>query len=209
MKNIFLLFLIVTSIDFIILLILDKIQSNKSLKYKKALLKGNDEDEIKLMIGYNYISNLNKLDSIANEFTKSNIDRTKLEYMEKIIETTNRHIYDDEVKEMTTYYENEFLYKNKIINLDIVFYGFKALFNMYKENKYKGINIDNNEEFMKKLDKLNRKSNKIVKRKKDRAYYYDNIEKMKIEYKSLIDEDNAENVLSFVKNAINDLNKTS
>lgn len=209
MKNIFLLFLIVTSIDFIILLILDKIQSNKSLKYKKALLKGNDEDEIKLMIGYNYISNLNKLDSIANEFTKSNIDRTKLEYMEKIIETTNRHIYDDEVKEMTTYYENEFLYKNKIINLDIVFYGFKALFNMYKENKYKGINIDNNEEFMKKLDKLNRKSNKIVKRKKDRAYYYDNIEKMKIEYKSLIDEENAENVLSFVKNAINDLNKTS
>lgn len=209
MKNIFLLFLIVASIDFIILLILDKIQSNKSLKYKKALLKGNDEDEIKLMIGYNYISNLNKLDSIANEFTKSNIDRTKLEYMEKIIETTNRHIYDDEVKEMTTYYENEFLYKNKIINLDIVFYGFKALFNMYKENKYKGINIDNNEEFMKKLDKLNRKSNKIVKRKKDRAYYYDNIEKMKIEYKSLIDEENAENVLSFVKNAINDLNKTS
>jgi hypothetical protein len=209
MKNIFLLFLIVTSIDFIILLILDKIQSNKSLKYKKALLKGNDEDEIKLMIGYNYISNLNKLDSIANEFTKSNIDSTKLEYMEKIIETTNRHIYDDEVKEMTTYYENEFLYKNKIINLDIVFYGFKALFNMYKENKYKGINIDNNEEFMKKLDKLNRKSNKIVKRKKDRAYYYDNIEKMKIEYKSLIDEENAENVLSFVKNAINDLNKTS
>ena len=141
MKNIFLLFLIVASIDFIILLILDKIQSNKSLKYKKALLKGNDEDEIKLMIGYNYISNLNKLDSIANEFTKSNIDSTKLEYMEKIIETTNRHIYDDEVKEMTTYYENEFLYKNKIINLDIVFYGFKALFNMYKENKYKGINI--------------------------------------------------------------------
>lgn len=209
MKNIFLLFLIVASIDFIILLILDKIQSNKSLKYKKALLKGNDEDEIKLMIGYNYISNLNKLDSIANEFTKSNIDRTKLEYMEKIIETTNRYIYDDEVKEMTTYYENEFLYKNKIINLDIVFYGFKALFNMYKENKYKGINIDNNEEFMKKLDKLNRKSNKIVKRKKDRAYYYDNIEKMKIEYKSLIDEENAENVLSFVKNAINDLNKTS
>ena len=218
MKNIFLLFLIVASIDFIILLILDKIQSNKSLKYKKALLKGNDEDEIKLMIGYNYISNLNKLDSIANEFTKSNIDRTKLEYMEKIIETTNRHIYDDEVKEMTTYYDrvlleraiaNEFLYKNKIINLDIVFYGFKALFNMYKENKYKGINIDNNEEFMKKLDKLNRKSNKIVKRKKDRAYYYDNIEKMKIEYKSLIDEENAENVLSFVKNAINDLNKTS
>lgn len=209
MKNIFLLFLIVASIDFIILLILDKIQSNKSLKYKKALLKGNDEDEIKLMIGYNYISNLNKLDSIANEFTKSNIDSTKLEYMEKIIETTNRHIYDDEVKEMTTYYENEFLYKNKIINLDIVFYGFKALFNMYKENKYKGINIDNNEEFMKKLDKLNRKSNKIVKRKKDRAYYYDNIEKMKIEYKSLIDEENAENVLSFVKNAINDLNKTS
>ena len=209
MKNIFLLFLIVTSIDFIILLILDKIQSNKSLKYKKALLKGNDEDEIKLMIGYNYISNLNKLDSIANEFTKSNIDSTKLEYMEKIIETTNRHIYDDEVKEMTTYYENEFLYKNKIINLDIVFYGFKDLFNMYKENKYKGINIDNNEEFMKKLDKLNRKSNKIVKRKKDRAYYYDNIEKMKIEYKSLIDEENAENVLSFVKNAINDLNKTS
>ena len=209
MKNIFLLFLIVTCIDFIILLILDKIQSNKSLKYKKALLKGNDEDEIKLMIGYNYISNLNKLDSIANEFTKSNIDSTKLEYMEKIIETTNRHIYDDEVKEMTTYYENEFLYKNKIINLDIVFYGFKALFNMYKENKYKGINIDNNEEFMKKLDKLNRKSNKIVKRKKDRAYYYDNIEKMKIEYKSLIDEENAENVLSFVKNAINDLNKTS
>ena len=209
MKNIILLFLIVTSIDFIILLILDKIQSNKSLKYKKALLKGNDEDEIKLMIGYNYISNLNKLDSIANEFTKSNIDSTKLEYMEKIIETTNRHIYDDEVKEMTTYYENEFLYKNKIINLDIVFYGFKALFNMYKENKYKGINIDNNEEFMKKLDKLNRKSNKIVKRKKDRAYYYDNIEKMKIEYKSLIDEENAENVLSFVKNAINDLNKTS
>ena len=209
MKNIFLLFLIVTSIDFIILLILDKIQSNKSLKYKKALLKGNDEDEIKLMIGYNYISNLNKLDSIANEFTKSNIDSTKLEYMEKIIETTNRHIYDDEVKEMTTYYENEFLYKNKIINLDIVFYGFKALFNMYKENKYKGINIDNNEEFMKKLDKLNRKSNKIVKRKKDRAYYYDNIEKMKIEYKCLIDEENAENVLSFVKNAINDLNKTS
>lgn len=209
MKNIFLLFLIVTSIDFIILLIIDKIQSNKSLKYKKALLKDNDEDEIKLMIGYNYISNLNKLDSIANEFTKPNIDSSKLEYMEQIIETTNKHIYDDEVKEMTTYYENEFLYKNKIINLDIVFYGFKALFNMYKENKYEAINLDNNEEFMKKLEKLNRKSNKIVKRKKDRAYYYDNVEKIKIEYKTLIDEANAESVLSFVKKAINDLNKTN
>ena len=60
---------------------------------------------------------------------KSNFDDSILEYMEKIIETTNNNIYDDEMKEMTTYYENEFLYKNNIIYLDVVFYGFKYLFN--------------------------------------------------------------------------------
>ena len=47
----------------------------------------------------------------------------------------------------------------KIINLDIVFYGFKALFNMYKENKYKGINIDNNEEFITEYEKHISKNN--------------------------------------------------
>ena len=207
MRNIFILFLIVFSIAFIILLILDKIEAYRCMKQKKALFQNNDENEIKLMIGFNYISNLNKLDSIANELMKSNIDKTKLEYMEKIIDTTNNNIYDDEIKEITTYYENEFLYKNNIINLDVVFYGFKYLFNKYKENEFNIENNTDNEEFKRKVSELYRKSNKIVKRKKDKLYYYDNIEKIKIEYKTLIDESNPSNVLFFIKDAIQNLSK--
>ncbi len=207
MKNIFILFLIVFSIAFIILLILDKIEAYRCMNQKKALFQNSDEDEIKLMIGFNYISNLNKLDSIVNELMKSNIDDSKLEYMEKIIETTNNNIYDDEMKEMTTYYENEFLYKNNIINLDVVFYGFKYLFNKYKENEFNLDNNIDNEEFKKKVSELYRKSNKIVKRKKDKLYYYDNVEKIKIEYKTLIDESNPSNVLFFIKDAIQNLSK--
>lgn len=207
MKNIFILFLIVFSIAFIILLILDKIEAYRCMKQKKALFQNSDEEEIKLMIGFNYISNLNKLDSIVNELMKSNIDDSKLEYMEKIIETTNNNIYDDEMKEMTTYYENEFLYKNNIINLDVVFYGFKYLFNKYKENEFNLDNNIDNEEFKKKVSELYRKSNKIVKRKKDKLYYYDNVEKIKIEYKTLIDESNPSNVLFFIKDAIQNLSK--
>lgn len=207
MRNIFILFLIVFSIAFIILLILDKIEAYRCMKQKKALFQDNDENEIKLMIGFNYISNLNKLDSIANELMKSNIDKTKLEYMEKIIDTTNNNIYDDEIKEITTYYENEFLYKNNIINLDVVFYGFKYLFNKYKENEFNIENNIDNEEFKRKVSELYRKSNKIVKRKKDKLYYYDNIEKIKIEYKTLIDESNPSNVLFFIKDAIQNLSK--
>jgi hypothetical protein len=177
------------------------------MKEKKALLQNNNEDEIKLMIGYNYISNLNKLDSIVNELMNSNIDASKLKYMENIIDTTNNNIYDDEIKEITTYYENEFLYKNSIINLDVVFYGFKYLFNKYKEDNFNLEKNINDKEFEKKVSELYRKSNKIVKRKKDKLYYYDNVEKMKVEYKNLIDESNPSNVLLFIKDAIQNISK--
>ena len=75
MKNIIILMSIVTFIFIIILIIQNLLEKRRLEIYKKNLLQDKDEKELKLMIGYNYISNLNKLDSIINEIIESNLDK--------------------------------------------------------------------------------------------------------------------------------------
>ena len=93
MKNIIILMSIVTFIFIIILIIQNLLEKRRLEIYKNNLLQDKDEKELKLMIGYNYISNLNKLDSIINEIIESNLDKEKLEYMENKIDQTNGCIY--------------------------------------------------------------------------------------------------------------------
>ncbi|MEG0909697.1 MAG: hypothetical protein RSH78_04985, partial [Bacilli bacterium] len=73
MKNILILLLFVTSITVIILFIMEKkrIKNNKLLK--ERIIGNTDEQELKLMVGYNYISNLNKLDSLVNEMINKEV----------------------------------------------------------------------------------------------------------------------------------------
>ena len=86
MKNIIILMSIVTFIFIIILIIQNLLEKRRLEIYKNNLLQDKDEKELKLMIGYNYISNLNKLDSIINEIIESNLDKEKLEQLKKILD---------------------------------------------------------------------------------------------------------------------------
>ena len=88
MKNIIILMSIVTFIFIIIQIIQNLLEKRRLEIYKKNLLQDKDEKELKLMIGYNYISNLNKLDSIINEIIESNLDKEKLEHTENMIDQT-------------------------------------------------------------------------------------------------------------------------
>ena len=136
MKNIIILMSIVTFIFIIILIIQNLLEKRRLEIYKNNLLQDKDEKELKLMIGYNYISNLNKLDSIINEIIESNLDKEKLEYMENMIDQTYGCIYGNDIIKQTTYYENEYLYTTSILNLDIIFYAFKYVFKIIKKNNY-------------------------------------------------------------------------
>ena len=97
MKNIIILMSIVTFIFIIILIIQNLLEKRRLEIYKNNLLQDKDEKELKLMIGYNYISNLNKLDSIINEIIESNLDKEKLEYMENMIDQTYGCIYGNDI----------------------------------------------------------------------------------------------------------------
>lgn len=217
MKNILVLMFFVSIIFILLELVKTLIENKKLSNYKKHILENKDETELKLMIGYNYVSNLNKLDSIINEIISSNISKEKLDYMERIIDKTNEFIYGNDIIEQTTFYENEYLYKNTIINLDIIFYAFKFIFKEIKNNDYKIFNnkdiLNNsiesgNKEFQKKVEKLFKKGKKLVKNKKGRKYYYNSIDKIKNEYKVLIDNSNPISVMFFIKDSLKKISES-
>ena len=218
MKNIIILMSIVTFIFIIILIIQNLLEKRRLEIYKNNLLQDKDEKELKLMIGYNYISNFNKLDSIINEIIESNLDKEKLEYMENMIDQTYGCIYGNDIIKQTTYYENEYLYTTSILNLDIIFYAFKYVFKIIKKNNYHlydNIDIINenieegNTEFNKKIKKLSKIEKRVIKNKSDKKYYYENVDKIKKEYKNIIDESNPITVMLFIKDGLKKISESN
>lgn len=215
MKNILILLLFVTSITVIILFIMEKKRIKKNKLLKERIIGNTDEQELKLMVGYNYISNLNKLDSLVNEMINKEVDKLKIDYVENIINKTTTYIYGKDTKEKTNYYENEFLYKDSIINLDIIFYALNKVLKYFKANNYNSkelveeYNNLNKLIFKNKNDKIIKKSKKIIKNKFNRTLYYEKVEQIKIEYKNLIDDTNPIMILYFIKDALERVSKTS
>lgn len=153
-----------------------------------------NDDEL-LMIRYNYVINLKKIDSFTKELLNCNVDKRLLDYIKEYTEKINSYIYDDSTYTKTINFENEMLYKNEIINLDIVFYAYNHLFNTLDKTYLKILNnkiklkkeIEKKEKgFKKSLNVLKRKSKNIMKERNNLEKYYLRIEEMKNSYKEYI-----------------------
>ena len=140
------------------------------------------------------------------------IDANTINYIESFIRDTKSFIYSPESLERTIYYENEYLYKQEIINLDILFYASERLckcrFEMFndKEDLNNILELEKNN-YLKHLDKLSKKGKRIMRFKKDKNTYYKYIENMKIDYYNLVDNSKPFMLLVFLDYAVHALNQ--
>lgn len=155
-----------------------------------------DDDEM-MMIRYNYVINLKKLESFTKELLNSNIDEKLLNYIKAYTDKMNKSIYDANTYTKTINFENEMLYKGEIINLDIVFYAYNHLFEIIDTNSLKTLNNKEKlkkeiqkkqENFKKELKYFKKKSLNVIKDKENIDKYYLRIEETKNLYKNYINK---------------------
>lgn len=155
-----------------------------------------DDDEM-MMIRYNYVINLKKLESFTKELLNSNIDEKLLNYIKAYTDKMNKSIYDANTYTKTINFENEMLYKGEIINLDIVFYAYNHLFEIIDSNSLKTLNNKEKlkkeiqkkqENFKKELKYFKKKSLNVIKDKENIDKYYLRIEETKNLYKNYINK---------------------
>ena len=177
----------------------------------------NDDDEM-LMIRYNYVINLKKLESFTKELLNSNIDNKLIDYIKEYTSRVNNYIYDDKTYTKTINFENEMLYKNEIINLDVVFYAYNHLFNILDKSSLKILNsksklkkeIEKKEQsFKKNLKVYKKKSQNVIKDKNNVDKYYLRIEEMKSAYKEFINKLNPIFTILFIKYSIDVIGEKS
>ena len=183
---------------------------NKNEKYT-------DDDEM-LMIRYNYVINLRKLESFTKELLNSSVDNKLINYIKEYTSRINNYIYDDNTYTKTVNFENEMLYKNEIINLDVVFYAYNHLFATLDKSSLKILNSKNKlkkeiekkeQSFKKNLKSYKKKSQNIIKDKNNVDKYYLRIEEMKNAYKEFINELNPIFTILFIKYSIDVIGEKS
>ncbi len=176
-----------------------------------------DDDEM-LMIRYNYVINLKKLESFTKELLNSNIDNKLINYIKEYTNKINNYIYDDKTYTKTVNFENEMLYKNEIINLDVVFYAYNHLFSILDKPSLKILNSKSklkkeiekkDKNFKKSLKTYKKKSQNIIKDKNNIDRYYLRIEEMKNIYKEFINKLNPIFTILFIKYSIDVINEKS
>ena len=183
---------------------------NKNEKYT-------DDDEM-LMIRYNYVINLRKIESFTKELLNSNVNNKLINYIKEYTSKVNNYIYDDKTYTKTVNFENEMLYKNEIINLDVVFYAYNHLFDTLDKSALKILNstsklkkeIEKKEHsFKKSLKSYKKKSQNIIKDKNNIDKYYLRIEEMKNVYKEFINKLNPIFTILFIKYSIDVIGEKS
>lgn len=176
-----------------------------------------DDDEM-LMIRYNYVINLKKIESFTKELLNCNIDKKLIDYIKDYTAKVNDYIYDDKTYTKTINFENEMLYKNEIINLDVVFYAYNHLFNILdksylhilnNKNKLKKEIEKKEKSFKKSLNSYKKKSQSVIKEKNNTDKYYIRIEEMKNVYKEFINKLNPVFTILFIKYSIEVINGKS
>ena len=176
-----------------------------------------DDDEM-LMIRYNYVINLKKIESFTKELLNCNIDKKLIDYIKDYTGKVNDYIYDDRTYTKTINFENEMLYKNEIINLDVVFYAYNHLFNILDKSHLQILNNKNKlrkeiekkeKSFKKSLNSYKKKSQSVIKEKNNTDKYYLRIEEMKNIYKEFINKLNPVFTILFIKYSIDVINGKS
>ena len=61
----------------------------------------------------------------------------------------------------------------------------------------------------KKIKKLSKIEKRVIKNKSDKKYYYENVDKIKKEYKNIIDESNPITVMLFIKDGIKKISESN
>lgn len=183
---------------------------NKNEKYT-------DDDEM-LMIRYNYVINLRKLECFTKQLLNSSVDKKLIDYIKEYTNRINNYIYDDKTYTKTVNFENEMLYKNEIINLDVVFYAYNHLFATLDKSTLKILNsksklkkeIDKKEQnFKKNLKSYKKKSQNIIKDRSNVDKYYSRIEEMKSVYKEFINKLNPIFTILFIQYSIDVIGEKS
>lgn len=175
-------------------------------KYEKY-----EENEELLMIRYNYVINLKKLESFTNELFNGEVDDKLINHIKKYIDKLDSYIYGETYKK-TINFENDLLYKTEIINLDLVFHAYEHFFKKLDKNALKLLNdkkklkleIEKKEKSLNKIIKtLKKRSESILKNKEDLDKYYLKIEEIKNDYKEFINKSSIITTLLFIKHGIN------
>lgn len=181
-------------------------------KYEKY-----EENEELLMIRYNYVINLKKLESFTNELFNSEVDDRLINHIKKYIEKLDSYIYGETYKK-TINFENDLLYKTEIINLDLVFHSYEHFFKKLDKSTLKLLNdkkklkseIEKKEKnFNKTIKSFKKRSETILKNKEDLDRYYLKIEEIKNAYKDFIDKSSAITTLLFIRHGINVISEKS
>ena len=181
-------------------------------KYEKY-----EENEELLMIRYNYVINLKKLESFTNELFNSEVDDRLINHIKKYIEKLDSYIYGETYKK-TINFENDLLYKTEIINLDLVFHSYEHFFKKLDKSTLKLLNdkkklkseIEKKEKnFNKTIKSFKKRSDTILKNKEDLDKYYLKIEEIKNDYKEFINKSSIITTLLFIKHGINVISEKS
>ena len=181
-------------------------------KYEKY-----EENEELLMIRYNYVINLKKLESFTNELFNGEVDDKLINHIKKYIDKLDSYIYGETYKK-TINFENDLLYKTEIINLDLVFNAYEHFFKKLDKNALKLLNdknklkleIEKKEKSLNKIIKtLKKRSENILKNKEDLDKYYLKIEEIKNDYKEFINKSSIITTLLFIKHGINVISEKS
>ena len=181
-------------------------------KYEKY-----EENEELIMIRYNYVINLKKLESFTNELFNGEVDDKLINHIKKYIDKLDSYIYG-ETYEKTINFENDLLYKTEIINLDLVFHAYEHFFKKLDKNALKLLNdknklkleIEKKEKSLNKIIKtLKKRSENILKNKEDLDKYYLKIEEIKNDYKEFINKSSIITTLLFIKHGINVISEKS
>ena len=181
-------------------------------KYEKY-----EENEELLMIRYNYVINLKKLESFTNELFNGEVDDKLINHIKKYIDKLDSYIYGETYKK-TTNFENALLYKTEIINLYLVFHAYEHFFKKLDKNALKLLNdknklkleIEKKEKSLNKIIKtLKKRSENILKNKEDLDKYYLKIEEIKNDYKEFINKSSIITTLLFIKHGINVISEKS
>lgn len=193
MENLIIFIIVIFLLIWIKRLIIEK----KIRRYKKKVFKNYDEVELRLMVGYNYVKNLPKLEVFMNEFLNNEVDCNRIKYIKKSINDIETLLYSSSIIDKTTYYENEFLYKNTIVNMSLILDSFKLIINN-RNNKH----ISTKKQLDRKLKKLEFKSKLILFFKNNKISYYIRIEKIKKKYLELIYNTNPDILIYFIEYSI-------
>ena len=181
-------------------------------KYEKY-----EENEELLMIRYNYVINLKKLESFTNELFNGEVDDKLINHIKKYIDKLDSYIYGETYKK-TINFENDLLYKTEIIYLDLVFLAYEHFFKKLDKNALKLLNdknklkleIEKKEKSLNKIIKtLKKRSENILKNKEDLDKYYLKIEEIKNDYKEFINKCSIITTLLFIKHGINVISEKS